>query len=136
MAKGGPIRSHSTETSERPWNGSRNETNLGDAGQSTLRRAYAWVDPEGDANTKSSYKFIHHEVTKDGTVGHANVRAAVYGLAVLNAARGGADIPAPGRNAVSNHPRPLLRAAGQEPADLKSLVRLRSFAGPIWEYMS
>jgi len=119
MAKGGPIGSHSTETSERPWNGSRNETNFGDAGESALRRAYAWVDPEGDANTKSSYKFIHHEVTKDGTVGPANVRAAVNGIAVLNGARGGADIPASDRKGVHNHLGRHLRDAGKEPADLK-----------------
>ena len=119
MAKGGPIRSHSTETSESPWNGSRNEKNLGDAGESTLRRAYAWVEPEGDPNTKSAYKFIHHEVTKDGTVGPANERAAVNGIAVLNGARGGADIPASDRKGVHNHLGRHLRDAGKEPADLK-----------------
>ena len=119
MAKGGPIRSHSTDTSEDRWNGPRNETRLGDAGEQVLRRAYAWRDREGDPSAKDSYKFIHHEVAKDGTVGPANERAAINGVAVLNGARGGADIPAGDRKGVYNHLARHLRDAGREPADLK-----------------
>jgi hypothetical protein len=119
MASGGPIRSHSTETSDARWNGSRNETNLGDADERTLRRAYAWRDPDGEPSNKSSYKFIHHEVARDGTVGPANERAAINGVAVLNGARGGADIPASHRKGVYNHLARHLRDAGKEPADLK-----------------
>ena len=119
MAKGGPIRSHSTETSETRWNGSRNETNLGDASERVLRQAYAWRDPDGDPSERSSYKFIHHHVSKDGTVGPASVRAAINGIGVLNGGRGGAVIPAPDRKGVYNHLARHLRDAGREPADLK-----------------
>jgi hypothetical protein len=119
MATGGPIRSHSAETSEGRWNGSRNETNLGDATERTLRRAYAWRDPDGDPSNKTSYKFIHHEVAKDGTVGPANVRAAINGIGVLNGGRGGADIPAGDRKGVYNHLARHLRDADREPADLE-----------------
>ena len=119
MAKPGPIRSHATDTTEARWNGSRAETNLGDADERALRKAYAWVDPGADPSTKAAYKFIHHEVGKEGTVGPANVRAAANGVAVLNGARGGADIPASDRKGVYNHLARHLRDAGKEPAELK-----------------
>lgn len=59
---GGPIRSHSTDTSTKAWAGSRMETKLGGAPAKVLKKAYAWVDPDGDPDVKGSYKFIHHEV--------------------------------------------------------------------------
>ncbi len=118
MAGGGPIRSHSTETSERRWNGSQAETKLPDDPKA-LRRAHAWVDPDGDPSNKSSYKFIHHEVGKDGSVGPANVRGAINGIAVLNGGRGGADIPAKDRKGIYNHLARHLRDAGKEPTTLK-----------------
>ena len=55
VVAGGPIRSHSTETSEKAWAGARTETKLGDAPAKVLRKAYAWVDPEGDPDVKGSY---------------------------------------------------------------------------------
>jgi hypothetical protein len=119
MAKCGPIRSHSTETSERRWRGSEAERNLGDAGESTLRKAYAWVDCDGDPSTKSAYKFIHHEVSKGGEVGAANVRAAVSGIAVLNGGRGGADVPEEDRKGIYKHLASHLSDAGKDPAPLK-----------------
>jgi hypothetical protein len=119
MATCGPIRSHSTDTSEAPWNGSRNQTRLGDADQKTLRRACAWSDCDGDPSNKSSYKFIHHEVSKEAGVGAANVRACTNGIAVLNGARGGAAIPPGDRKGVYNHLARHVRDAGKEPAELK-----------------
>ncbi len=119
MAKCGPIRSHSTETSDRRWRGSVAERNLGDADVKSLRKAYAWVDCDADPSTKSAYKFIHHEVGKDGEVGAANVRAAVSGIAVLNGGRGGADVPAEDRKGIYSHLAHHLRDAGKEPAPLK-----------------
>lgn len=53
---GGPIRSHSTDTSTKAWIGSRMETNLGDGPAKVLRQAYAWVDPDGKPDSKGSYK--------------------------------------------------------------------------------
>ncbi|SRR5579875_323400 len=119
MAKRGPIRSHSTETSGASWSGNRMETKLGDAKARTLRRAYAWTDPGGDPDVKASYKFIHHEVDSGGNVGAANVRACTSGIGVLNGARGGSDIPASDRQGVYRHLARHLRDAGEEPADLK-----------------
>lgn len=119
MAKGGPIRSHGTPTSEKAWSAPKAETKLGDAKRAGLRKARAWVDGESDPSTKAAYKFIHHEVTAKGEVGTANVRAAIRGIAVLNGGRGGANIPDSDRKGVYNHLVKHLRAAGKEPPPLK-----------------
>ena len=116
---GGPIRSHSTDTSTKAWAGPRMETKLGDAPAKVLKKAYAWVDPDGDSDVKGSYKFIHHEVGAGGEVGPANVRACTNGVGILNGARGGADVPAAHRKGIYNHLARHLRDAGNEPADLK-----------------
>jgi uncharacterized protein len=119
MPSGGPIRSHSTETSSTMWSGPSAETRLRDAPARTVRKAYAWVDPEGDPESKGSYKFIHHEVRSGGAVGPANVRACRSGIGVLNGARGGAKVPAADRKGIYNHLARHLRDAGEEPAPLK-----------------
>ncbi len=116
---GGPIRSHTTSTSAGPWAGSRMETKLGDAPAKVLRQAYAWVDPDGNADSKGSYKFIHHQVGPRQEVGAANVKACISGIAVLNGARGGADVPPADRKGIHNHLARHLRDAGEEPAPLK-----------------
>ena len=116
---GGPIRSHSTDTSTKAWAGPRMETKLGDAPAKVLRQAYAWVDPDGNPDNKGSYKFIHHEVRPRHEVGPANVKACTSGIGILNGARGGADVPAAHRKGIYNHLARHLRDAGQEPADLK-----------------
>ena len=119
VVAGGPIRSHSTETSEKAWAGARTETKLGDAPAKVLRKAYAWVDPEGDPDVKGSYKFVHHEVGRGREVGAANVKACTSGIGILNGARGGASIPAKHRKGIYNHLARHLRDAGREPAPLK-----------------
>ena len=95
------------------------EAKLGDAPAKVLKKAYAWVDPDGDSDVKGSYKFIHHEVGAGGEVGSANVRACTNGVGILNGARGGADVPAAHRKGIYNHLARHLRDAGNEPADLK-----------------
>jgi uncharacterized protein len=95
------------------------ETKLGDAPAKVLRRAYAWVDPDGDPDAKASYKFIHHEVRAGSEVGAANVKACTSGIGVLNGARGGANIPSGDRKGIYNHLARHLRDAGEEPAPLK-----------------
>lgn len=118
MAESGAIRAHHTDTSNRNWDGNRNETNVKDA-RPVLRRAFAWADPGGDAGNKGTYKFIHHEVGANGEPGAANVRACISGIAVLNGGRGGAEIPASDRAGIYRHLAAHLRDAGHEPADLK-----------------
>jgi hypothetical protein len=95
------------------------ETKLGDAPAKVLKKAYAWVDPDGDPDVKASHKFIHHEVDRDGSVGAANVKACTSGIGVLNGARGGANVPVRDRKGVHAHLARHLRDAGEEPTPLK-----------------
>lgn len=113
--------SHSTATSEGTWDGPANEARLSnDAGAATYRRAYAWVDPNGDQNTKAAYRFIHHEVAADGTVGAANVKAAITGIGVLNGGMGGTTIPDADRAGVHAHLARHITDAGMDPPPLKA----------------
>ena len=116
---GGPIRSHSTDTSTKAWTGPRMETKLGDGPAKVLRQAYAWADPDGNPDSKGSYKFIHHEVGPRSEVGAANVKACTSGIGILNGARGGANVPPAHRKGIYNHLARHLRDAGEEPAGLK-----------------
>ena len=118
-ASGGPIRSHSTKTSEDAWDGSKAESTMDGAASETMRRAFAWVDPQGPDDNKSSYKFIHHEVSSNGRVGPANMRACINAIGVLNGGRRGADIPKAHRRGVYNHLARHLRDAGHEPPELE-----------------
>lgn len=119
MASAGPIRSHHTKTSEAAWDGSASEARLGDAAPATMRRAFAWEDPDGNPENKGSYKFIHHEVTAKGGVGPANMRACISGIGVLNGGRGGAHIPKADRKRIYDHLARHLRDAGHEAPELE-----------------
>lgn len=70
MAKKGAVSPHKTPTSEGEWDGPKAGTRL--KGPEALKDAHAWRDPDGDPEVKSSYKFIHHEVSSGGKVGAAN----------------------------------------------------------------
>lgn len=115
------IPSHSTATSDDPWDGPAQEAKLSnDAGASTYRKAYAWADPDKDPDTKAAYKFIHHFVDGSGSVGAASTRGCSTGIGVLNGGRGGSSIPDEDRQGVYNHLAKHLRDAKQEPPPLAS----------------
>lgn len=115
------IASHSTETSDASWDAGANTKNLSaGTSASVLRSCYAWIDPDGDPKSKSSYKFPHHFVNADGAVGAASTAACTSGIAVLNGGRGGSGIPDADRQGVWNHLSRHLKDAGLEPAELKS----------------
>jgi capsid assembly protease len=119
----GPIPSHSAGTSDDAWDGPANEANLSnDAGEATYRKAYAWVDSDGDPDVKASYRFIHHFVSSDGTVGAASTKACSTGIGVLNGARGGTTIPSGDRKGVYDHLKRHLTDAGQDAPDLAAEV--------------
>lgn len=114
------IASHSTATDDGAWDGPANEARISaDAGASTLRRAFAWMDPDKDPATKAAYRFIHHMVSTDGSVGAANLRACSTGIAVLNGGRGGTTIPADDRSGVYAHLARHLRDGDREPPALR-----------------
>jgi HK97 family phage prohead protease len=122
----GALAVHSTGTSDAAWDGPANSSDL-PGEESTLRMAHAWVDPDGDAAAKASYRFIHHFVGVDGDVGAASTVACTTAIGVLNGARGGTTIPDEDREAVYKHlarhlkdagiKAPELKAAGSEPGE-------------------
>jgi len=96
---------HTTATDDGPWDGPANEARLpsGDGAEPALRKAHAWVDDDGDPEAKASYKFIHHEVSEDGSVGAANLKACSSGIGILNGGRGGTTVPEADRKGVHRH---------------------------------
>ncbi|MFR0354162.1 HK97 family phage prohead protease [Streptomyces sediminimaris] len=111
---------HSTDTSDAAWDGPANVKDL-PSEESALRMAYAWVDPDGDPDAKSSYRFIHHFVDMDGNVGAASTTACTTGIGVLNGARGGTTIPDEDRQAVYKHLARHLKDAGLKAPELKAV---------------
>lgn len=109
-----------TCTADGAWDAGANEKRLKADAEGDYRKMYAWVDPKGDAKTKSAYKFPHHEVSASGEVGCANLRACSAGIAALNGGRGGAKIPSGDRQGVYNALAGHLRAAGKDVPELKS----------------
>lgn len=120
------ISSHSTATSDGSWDGPANEARL-ESNEADLRKAYAWVS-DGDKDAKSSYAFIHHEVSSDGSVGAANMNACRTGIGILNGGRGVNPSEQPwgnDRRAIFNHLARHLKDAGLEPPDLQTRALTR-----------
>lgn len=120
----GAIGVHHTGTDDSSWDGPGNKARLrNDEEAGYYRKAYAWVDPEGDKETKAAYKFIHHFVDAEGSIGAASTRGAIAAIAVLNGGRGGADIPDSDRQGVYNHVAAHLRDADIDPPDLRAYLQ-------------
>ena len=120
------IKRHHTDTVDKPWDAAKNEKRLRSGeNESYYHKMYAWQNPDADPSTKSAYKFPHHEVDTDGNPGPANIRGCITGIAVLNGAMGGADIPERDRKGVWEHLATHLRDAKVEPVELKSFIRPR-----------
>lgn len=112
---GRPIVPHDCETTSRSWDGAKTVAALpDDARPSELRSVFAWVDPDGDPEQKTSYRFAHHH----GVGGPANVRACLMAIARLNDAKGG--IPDADRQAVYDHLAAHLKDADVEVPELKA----------------
>src|SRR6266576_6282827 len=81
----GAIPPHSTATVETAWDGGEQEKNLNNEdGEKEYRQMYAWVDSAADPDTKSAYKFPHHMVDANGTIGAANTNACSSVIGSLN----------------------------------------------------
>lgn len=125
---------HHTDTTDAAWDGPANKARIpGDASASVLRSAFAWIDSESDPETTQAYKFIHHMVAGDGSVGAANIVACQAGVGVLNGARLGTTIPDADRPGVFRHLAAHLRDAGVEPPELKSFQDVERRAFPLSE---
>jgi len=119
------IRVHHTATSDARWDGPANENRLkNDGGGDYYRGAFAWQD--SDAKNKGDFKFIHHEVSEAGSIGAASVRACVAGIAVLNGARGGTNIPEADRDGVYRHLAAHIKDSGGTPPELKAMKQTRN----------
>lgn len=115
LAVRGPIPYIETDTVTRAWDGAKTVKSLpDDARPSQLRSVFAWVDPDGDPEAKSSYAFAHHH----GIGGQANLRACLQGIAKLNSDDPG--IPARDRQAVYKHLSSHLLDADREPPKLRT----------------
>ena len=113
----GAISSHLTAWVDDAWDGGLMRSRI-KGGASILRSSHAWIDSEGDPELKSSYKYLHHHIGKNGRGGAANVRAITTALGNLNARR--TSIPENDRRGVYNHLARHLRDAGRKPSELRS----------------
>ncbi len=119
------IASHSTATSDAAWDGPANETRVrSDESAGYYRRIYAWQDPDGEVGSKTTWKFIHHEVDADGNPGAANMRACSATVAILNGGRGVDPAAQPwgsDREGIHAHVARHMRDGDMEPPPLKAL---------------
>lgn len=99
------IPTHNTAVTDSEWDGPAAVKNMPNEA-AVLRYCHAWRDAEGDADTKSTYKFPHH--SEQG--GPANLAAVRNGLARL----ANADIPEADKAGVERHLRNHLEAAQTE----------------------
>lgn len=94
-----------------PWDASAVTKGMG--GRKDLRRTFAWVDPNGNPDSQSSYKLPHHE--KDGSVNISGVQAAMSRLMQSNT-----NIPPADKQAVYNHLATHYRQFNKTPPPLKA----------------
>jgi hypothetical protein len=108
-----------TTAMDAAWDGPANEARL-PSEEGPLRAAHAWFESGADPAAKSSYRFIHHDVSADGSVGDANMRACSTGVGVLNGGRGGTTIPDSDVAGVWRHLAAHMRDGDMTPPELKS----------------
>ena len=77
---------HNTDVTEGEWDGPGAVASMPND-EATLRYCHAWMDPDGDPEAKSSYKFPHHR-TKGGPAVLNGVRNALARLPQANIPEG------------------------------------------------
>ena len=117
------IKSHTTSTIDTPWDGPLQKKNaLSGKDRAYYSKIYAWYDPQGDETVKATYKFVHHEVSADGTPGAANTVGCSTGIGVLNGGMGGTTIPEADRQGVYDHLAKHIKDAGKEAPPLNKFM--------------
>lgn len=119
---------HHTATTDAAWDVNAMMSSC-TADAAHLRAMSAWVDPEGNADAKGSYKFAHHMVDGEGNVGDANDGACSSGIGYLNRDKSSASapkIPDGDRQGVWDHLAAHLRDANKadpeyEPPGLRGI---------------
>jgi 2'-5' RNA ligase len=132
----GAVGTHDTATSDAEWDAGANEKRIdGPLTVDKARAAYGWYDGgavEDGEMPKSAAKFLHHEVSADGSVGAANLAACSAAIGALHGARGGADIPDADRRGVYDHVAKHLRDAGHDPEPFRALHAVTA-SGGVWQ---
>jgi hypothetical protein len=106
------IASHSTATTDVPWDAGAQEKKLKTPLSSSAGSGmYAWKEA-GNPDTKSGYKFPHHMVGDGGTPGAANLGGCRNGLARLSSA----SIPSGDAAGVKAHLARHLKDGGGNPS--------------------
>src|SRR3954451_14695707 len=100
----GALRYKKTKTDQSAWNSSSAIPNA-----ESHADAYAYLDEESN-----SYKFVHHALNSDGSVGPANIAACKAAITLLNSGKYGFDLENEDACAVYNHLAAHLRDAGVE----------------------
>jgi len=113
---------HDTGVIQEPWSGADNTRRLNRDDKAAYEEAFAYLNYGSNPDAKSSYRFIHHEVSGGGNVGDANVVACQTGIGVLNGARGGTTIPESDKQGVWKHLAKHLEDGGFEPPELKDAL--------------
>ena len=117
------INVHHTSVIDEGWNGSEASKCLLDAKDAAyFASAFAYQDGNLDAHIKSSYKFLHHAVSTDGTVGAANANACVLAISKLNTDSEDLSLSAEERNAAYLHVAAHLKDADMVPPALAPVV--------------
>ncbi len=139
------VAAHSTDTSDAPWDSGANEKRLpSPLTVDQARSAYAWFDDssvEDGEVPKAACKFLHHEVSADGSAGPANLAACSAAIGALHGARGGTTIPEGDRRGVYNHVAAHLRDADLTPEPFSSRASVTAsapaaYSGPPAEWFS
>jgi hypothetical protein len=112
-----PVTPHHTETSSRrQWDAAENERRLAKSmTHHVAESTYAWVDRAAVADGhvgKKDCKYIHHEVSEDGSPGAANLTACASLIAGLE---GRTSIPKSDHRSVYTHLAQHLRDGNLEP---------------------
>lgn len=127
--KNGFVPAHDSTVMEKAWDGfAVVKAVADDARPSELRTVYAWVDPEGDPELKTSYAFAHHH----GVGGPTNLRACLMGIAELNGTKG-ARLSDADRKGVYEHLAAHVRDADREPPELQSPGDAKKFNDELLE---
>jgi signal peptide peptidase SppA len=116
-----------------PWDGPGTVARLSnDAGASTYRKVFAWVEAGADPDAKASYKFPHHQVSSSGVPGAAVVAGARNALSRLPQAKG---IPSGDESGIKSHLQKHIdkfSAKKSSSLDLVEASMLLETEGRIW----
>lgn len=126
---------HHGATTSAPWDGPMMEGRCPST-ESALRASHAWVDPNGDPAIKASYKFIHHMISMDGSVGAADTIGCSTGIGYLNhppGTTGRPNIPAADRAGVYAHLAAHIKDADMTPPELRASEDAPKLSRPVFD---